>query len=637
MTDWNLAFDYAAIFILILISVWYLHEKRIPMKRHAFFWVFLNTVLFATIFEIGATLAARYVDIVGYNTFFVILTLQSVFIDLTPLSLAYYLLLNSHTDFVKRRWVPRLFQGCAFVIIAVVVSNYFYRWVFVFEQGKFQVLWGSLITYGIDAAMVITSFVTILRHKQKFAFLKASPLSFNFVCGVLACIFQLVLYVPMLNLMLTLLCLTLFYYQQNTSMVIDGVTKQLNRKFLGEYVNNAFFEEKAFSVIVVAMDDFKMINKTYGVDTGDNLLLQVGSFLEQLKFGQLVFRFGSDQFCVVLPKNRNAMKEVTDHIEERFHHPWYPRGEVSIMMSASICCMECPKDAESFGELVEVIDYSMTVAKKTKKGRVTNADEVELERIQRDKAIEKAVKTAISRDDLMVYYQPIFSVEKGVYNSAEALVRLQDEQLGWISPDEFIPIAEKNGLIVEMGEIIFKKVCQFIRDFELCKTAVEYIEVNISPVQLMQYDFADRMIGLMKEFGVKPEQINIEITETANMSIAAVIEKNIRELVEYGITLSLDDYGSGNANIGYINQLPFKLIKIDKGIIWDSFKNSKAGTTLEYTIGMLNALDLYIVAEGVETKEMMERLAEFGCHYMQGWYYSKAVPDSEFMKLIEMS
>ncbi len=637
MTDWNLAFDYAAIFILILISVWYLNEKRIPMKRHSFFWVFLNTVLFATIFEIGATLAARYMNIVGYNTFFVILTLQSVFIDLTPLSLAYYLLLNSHTDFVKRRWVPRLFQGCVFVIVAVVISNYFYRWVFVFEQGKFQVLWGSVITYGIDAAMVITSFVTILRHKQKFAFLKASPLSFNFVCGVLACIFQLVLYVPMLNLMLTLLCLTLFYYQQNTSMVIDGVTNQFNRKFLGEYVGNAFYEEKTFSVIVVAMDDFKMINKTYGVDVGDNLLLQVGGFLEQLKFGQLVFRFGSDQFCVVLPKNKNAINEVTNNIEERFYHPWYPRGEVSVMMSASGCCIECPKDAGSFGELVEVIDNSMAVAKKTKKGKVINADEVELERIQRDKAIEKAVKTAIAREDLMVYYQPIFSVEKGIYNSAEALVRLHDEQLGWISPDEFIPIAEKNGMIIEMGEIIFRKVCQFIRDFELCKTAVEYIEVNTSPVQLMQYDFADKMIALMEQYDVKAEQINIEITETANMSITVAIEKNIRKLVDYGISLSLDDYGSGNANIGYINQLPFKIIKIDKSIIWDSFKNNKAGTTLEYTIGMLNALELYIVAEGVETKEMMERLAVFGCHYMQGWYYSKAVPDKEFMKLIGMS
>ena len=284
-------------------------------------------------------------------------------------------------------------------------------------------------------------------------------------------------------------------------MVIDGVTKQFNRRFLGDYINNAFYEDKQFGVVVVAMDDFKMINKTYGVDVGDNLLLQVWSFLEQLKFGQLVFRFGSDQFCIILQRSKESIAEVAKQIEDRFSHPWYPKGEVSVMMSASICCMECPKDARSFGELVEVVDYSMAVAKKTKKGRVTNADELELDRIQRDKAIEKAVKVAIAREELMVYYQPIFCVGKGVYNSAEALVRLNDEQLGWISPDEFIPIA-------------------------------------------------DKMIGLMEQYNVKPEQINIEITETANMSIAVAIEKNIRKLVEYGITLSLDDYGSGNANIG---------------------------------------------------------------------------------------
>ena len=111
MTDWNLAFDCAAMFVLVLLDIWYLSEKRIPMKQHTFYLLFLKTALFATIFEILATYAARYMDVVGYDLFFVILTIQSVLVDLTPLCLAYYLLLNSHTDFVKRRWVPRLFQG----------------------------------------------------------------------------------------------------------------------------------------------------------------------------------------------------------------------------------------------------------------------------------------------------------------------------------------------------------------------------------------------------------------------------------------------------------------------------------------------------------------------------------------------
>lgn len=186
-----------------------------------------------------------------------------------------------------------------------------------------------------------------------------------------------------------------------------------------------------------------------------------------------------------------------------------------------------------------------------------------------------------------------------------------------------------------MGEMILKKVCRFIRDFELAKTSVKYIEVNISPIQLIQQNFAERVKHILEEYGVSPSQINMEITETATGNGSTIISDNINALVDYGITFSLDDYGSGNANIDYINHMPFKIIKIDKYIIWDSFKNSKACVTLEYTIGMLKALELYIVAEGVETEEMKTQLEEIGCHYLQGWYYSKAVPPEEFMGILQ--
>ena len=150
----------------------------------------------------------------------------------------------------------------------------------------------------------------------------------------------------------------------------------------------------------------------------------------------------------------------------------------------------------------------------------------------------------------------------------------------------------------------------------------------------MQHNFAERVKAIMDNYGVNPKQINIEITETATMTASSAVGENIDKLLDYGISFSLDDYGSGNANIDYINHMPFKIIKLDKYIIWDSFKNDKAGITLEYTIGMLNALELYIVAEGVETEEMRDHLIDIGCHYMQGWYYSKAVSDIEFMTLI---
>ena len=248
--------------------------------------------------------------------------------------------------------------------------------------------------------------------------------------------------------------------------------------------------------------------------------------------------------------------------------------------------------------------------------------------------IEKIVKDAIAADTIMVYYQPIYSVKKKCYNSAEALARLYDEKLGWIPPVVFITTAEKCGLIIELGELILHKVCRFIKENELSKTSVEYIEVNVSPLQLMQKGFADKMLGIMKQYDVAPSQINVEITETAMMASFAIVDENLTKLIDNKIAISLDDYGSGYATINYINKIPFELIKIDRMIIQDAFKERKAGITLAHTVSMLNALELSIVAEGVETEDMRDILIDFGCQYLQGWYYSKAVSETEFMQLI---
>ena len=420
--------------------------------------------------------------------------------------------------------------------------------------------------------------------------------------------------------------------------VTDALTGIYNRHGFDEKVEQYMRQnpQKHCVMAMLDIDDFKFINKTYGVENGDNLLRQIGAFMETLPFAKTVFRLGADQFCIVLYKVLDQVDAVAQTVHERFRHPWYSENQAGIMMSASICCVNCPTDAAAYGQLVEVMDYSMSMAKRLQKGRITYAKDYDLGKSKQDKAFEKAVKQALDRDELMVYYQPIFSVEQGVYNSAEALVRLHDEELGWISPEDFIPIAERNGMIIEMGEVILDKVCRFIHEFKLAQTIVEYIEVNISPVQLMQQHFSDRVKQIMEKYDVRPNQINIEITETATISMADTVNANIMDLVQYGIKFSLDDYGSGYANIDYINHMPFSIIKLDKYIIWDAFKSTKAGITLKHTIGMLNELELHIVAEGVETAEMRDHLADIGCHFMQGWYYSKAVSDQDFIRLIEM-
>lgn len=633
MTGWNLSFDYTAVFGYIIVYLWMINEKRVPTRSYRVFRMLLATSLSAAVLEIIATMLARNMETAGYPLFFTVLSLQTLFVNFVPMFFLYYVLLLVHYDIEKNHF-QLIYRILLTVEIFIVALNPWLGWAFSFEKDRYAAGPAGLVIYLIDAVALGWSTYIMIRYRKKFLFIKPVPLAFILVCGIVSCVGQILFYVPLLNLMIMTVNMTLYHYQQNGSMVTDGVTGLFNRQFMGEYVRNLYYDGKPFGVIMVSMDDFKFINKTYGVSSGDQLLRQIGLSLDRLKVPKVAFRFGSDQFCVILNRKMDTLHQTAEQISGFFHWPWCSDSSADIMLSASICCMECPRDAASYRELVEVIDYSVGEAKRLKKGQITDISEIDLDKVRKEKAIEKAVRRAMEQDSFLVYYQPIYSVEKKGYHSAEALVRLQDDELGWIPPDDFIPIAEKNGLIVELGESILAKVCRFISENRLEETGIAFIEVNLSPLQLLQSQFAEHAREIMEKYHVRPEQINFEITETAAINSMPTLIHNINMLSEYGISFSLDDYGSGYANINYINSMSFSIIKIDKDILWESFKNEKARVTLEYSIAMLNALNLFIVAEGVETAEMRDKLIEFGCHYLQGWYFSKAVSGEEFMRLI---
>lgn len=631
------SFDFAAIFLLLLIMVWYLTEKKVPLKSHSMFFALVSMLFSVTVLEVITTHMGQYVSIEDSSVYSILMLLYSIMFNLVTIVFAYYVSLVVRFERKIQRFFNNLCGGTMIIVTVMMVLNPWLKWVYYYENGSYVVGNASIVLQIINITMLLLCVGCLLKFVGQISFTNAIVIIVSFGICIAAGLVQSRGKIQMLCFFLSISCATLYHYLHNPGTISDTKTNLYNRNFMGEYITSKFSYGKRFGVIVVSMDDFKFINKTYGVDAGDQLLIQIGRYLKSLGKTNVVFRFGSDQFCVIVNKNVSKMENVAETIHERFLHPWYLDSKACAMMSASICCIDCPRDADSYGELIEVIDYSMVLAKKNKKGGVSKATDVELDKIRNDKAVEKAVRMAMDRNELMVYYQPIYSVNHGGYNSAEALVRLKDDELGWISPEDFIPIAEKNGLIVEMGDIILEKVCRFIRDNNLNDTEIEYIEVNISPIQLIQTDFADRVKNILEEYQVLPSQINIEITETATIASMTVVKENINKLLEYGITFSLDDYGSGSSNIDYINRMPFKIIKLDKYIIWDAFKNDKAGITLEYTIGMLNALQLLIVAEGVETAEMRDKLTSIGCHYMQGWYYSKAVSDIEFMQLIKQN
>ncbi len=629
-------YNFATIVICILMLVWYFHQKKIPLNSYAFFFRFNVSILACTIIESVGVLLYRN-EIIGEFGFNVVMAAYSFMACLISVIYAFFVFEYMHVSDKNKKVLKGILLVVLFLTMLIDIATPFTKVGFYFYGRKYAVGKLGALYALLSGISVITGIAVVIVKRKLIPASRVYILISSILFSSIMFVVQLRFTVSILCFGFGIVCLTLYNYIFNPALYIDNLTQLYNKDCMRDYLEYRLERNKLFSIVLVAMDDFKYINKTFGVDTGDSLLVQVGNYLRGIEGVDVVFGYGSDQFAAICnKKSLEDIKSITEALQARLKHPWYSESQAAVMMSATICCFECPKDADNYGNLIEIMDYAMSMTKKSNKGGVSLAGELDLSKMRSEKEIEKAIKLAIDRGELMVYYQPIFSVEKNLYNSAEALVRLNDEKLGWISPEVFIPIAEKNGLIIALGDQVLRSVCKFICDNKLSESSIEYIEVNISPVQLQQPDYYKKAIGILEEYDVKPTQINIEITETANMvGSSDIFNENIKKIVDYGITLSLDDYGSGYSNLDYINHMPFHIIKIDKYIVWDAFKNIKAGITLDYTIRMLNALQYMIVAEGVETKEQKDHLAKIGCHYMQGWYYSKAVAPDEFMEVIK--
>lgn len=251
-----------------------------------------------------------------------------------------------------------------------------------------------------------------------------------------------------------------------------------------------------------------------------------------------------------------------------------------------------------------------------------------------EKVLLEDIKRAIDEDKVEVYFQPIYSVKRERFTTAEALIRIRDAAGSFINPELLIPVSERHGLILELGRIVFTKTCEFVKKYDLPGMGFEYIEVNLSTVQCMYANLTNQIVSIMKEYDVSPTFINFEITETAAIKSERIFKKNMRNLIKIGCTFSLDDFGSGYANLDYVINMPFSIVKIDKLLIWDSFKKEKSRILLENSARMFKNMKLKLVAEGVETKEELDKLVTMGFEYMQGFYFSKPVAPEEFIEVV---
>ncbi len=299
---------------------------------------------------------------------------------------------------------------------------------------------------------------------------------------------------------------------------------------------------------------------------------------------------------------------------------------------AKACCLVIPDDLEDFDSIVR---FGRDFWTQIPNDRIfANASEIiSSENYKIISNIDTILNRAISEHSFRMYYQPIYSLEKGRFVSAEALIRLNDDEFGMVSPALFIPAAEKRGVILPIGDFVLEDVHRFLSEHDLGKLGLEYVEINLSVAQCMQEDLPEKLTALSQKYGISPDMINLEITETTYEEFGKTMEVNLKNLSGAGYTFSLDDYGTGYSNMQRVSRLPLKMIKIDKSLV-DGMATDDGMAIISNTVKMMRDIDKELVAEGVEDKDDLERLKSMGCHFIQGFIFSKPLPGDEFIDFL---
>ena len=419
----------------------------------------------------------------------------------------------------------------------------------------------------------------------------------------------------------------------------DTLTGLPNRASLSLHIEQemkkAQYGKALGAILFIDMDDLKSVNNNFGHSFGDNVIITAGKHIvDAVGEKAFVARSGGDEFIIVLSGeySREEVARFADTIINALCQE-YEVSIVQLHMTASIGVVVYPDDGDSTVDLLKKADIAMYAAKKAGKNCWRFYEPIFLQEAYEKMMLTNGLRRALERGELSLHYQPQLTV-KGAVIGFEALLRWNSFEHGSVSPIRFIPLAEESGLIVSIGQWVLQEACKFARRLADMGKGTLHVAVNISPRQLMADDIVDTVRRSIADADIKPEQIEIEITESV---LIESMEDSICKLVQLrdsGLMISLDDFGTGYSSLTYLRSLPVGVLKIDKSFI-DKITSDEIQLQLVGSIIDLgHALGLTIVAEGVETEDQLKLLTQYGCDCIQGYIFSPPIPEEEAIKFL---
>jgi diguanylate cyclase (GGDEF)-like protein len=432
----------------------------------------------------------------------------------------------------------------------------------------------------------------------------------------------------------------------------DSLTGLPNRKMFKDYLTRSAAEARRnlheLAILFLDLDNFKRINDTMGHQAGDKLLKSLadrlsGSLREtdvlahpvRENAGELIARLAGDEFIILLPRTKGPgdAQKVARRILESLTEPFIVDKQ-ELYISTSIGIAMFPTDGDDGNELLKNADIAMYSAKKLGRNNYQYYSKEMNEEAIRKLRIENRLRRAVENNELELYFQPQMNLSTGRISGVESLLRWRDAELGQVSPEVFIPIAEEYGLIVPISKWVIHEACRQAREWQDTYRDPIMMSINISAVHFNGNDLENVIAKSLRDTGLDPQYLELELTETSILQDPDLAINTLIAFKQMGLKVSLDDFGTGYSSLSYLMKLPLDKLKIDKSFILTMKPDTRGASIVSAIIAMAHSLGLSVIAEGVEKEEHMQLLRQMGCDLLQGYYIARPMPASEFEEIL---
>ena len=630
MNTYNYDYDIAAILLYIIILLVYYRSKHLKnTKFRIFTWLVICSVL-TPVFDILGGLA------IEMQLTPALVQIPNILYYTSELGNAFCLFLFAFVQFEMRNSMSlkrkAFMLAPVLIAVTIIALNPLHGWMFTYQDGVFTTGWLRLYIFLVPLFYFIWAVTYCTRHRnlmnRNMRYIIYCIAVINFIPRAIHLIKPDLL---VHSFAISISVLLLFLHTLKTETVIDRATGLANRAYLAESVQKMMFNKYEFTSIMVRIADYDLLTTSYGIRNTEQFMVEIAKFLQSFVDIGNAFQVSNSCFVVNLVNGENV-EDMTNNIYDGLNRVWSVSG-LEMVASCFVTSVTYPTNCPNQESFRAYLTYFQKMHR-MRYGIVPTAELGIKDKI-RENQVELAIERAIAGRSFEVYFQPICTNFDKRFMTAEALIRLTDEDLGPISPAEFIPLSESNGTIIQIGNFVLEKVCEFISSHDMEALGLHYIEMNLSTLQCLQRNFIDTVDEITSRYHVDSQFICFEITETASNCAPAIFSENLQLLKRRGYKLALDDFGTGYANVQRMITSEFDLIKFDRVMTQRTCADPKLPDVFTKMLAMFHSMGAEVVAEGVETKEQFDFLKSAGNDYIQGFYFSPAITAEEFVEFLQ--